>query len=67
MVLAPGYIDERGWTDPDKAKKFHEAERAKKANDPKGLLIYQAEFCFNAEEAFALEGDNKFNKIILSS
>jgi len=67
MVLAPGYIDERGWTDPDKARKFHEAERVKKANDPKGLLIYQAEFCFNAEEAFALEGDNKFNKIILSS
>ena len=67
MVIAPGYIDNRGWTDPDKAKKFHELERAKKAKDPKGLLIYQAEFCFNAEEAFALEGDNKFNKVILSN
>ena len=67
MVLAPGYIDKRGWTDPEKAKQFHEKERTRKANDPKGLLIYQAEFCFNAEEAFALEGDNKFNKIILSS
>lgn len=67
MVIAPGYIDERGWTDPEKARKFHEAERAKKAKDPKGLLIYQAEFCFNAEEAFALEGDNKFNKVILSN
>ena len=67
MVIAPGYIDNRGWTDPDKAKAFHEAERLRKANDPKGLLIYQAEFCFNAEEAFALEGDNKFNKVILSN
>ena len=67
MVIAPGYIDKRGWTDPVKAKEFHENERQRKAKDPKGLLIYQAEFCFNAEEAFALEGDNKFNKIILSN
>ena len=22
-----------------------------------------AEFCYNAEEAFSLEGDNKFNKV----
>ncbi len=32
-------------------------------NTPKALLKHSAEYCFNAEEAFALEGDNKFNKI----
>jgi hypothetical protein len=38
-------------------------ERAKKAASPKALITYSAEFCFNAEEAFALEGENKFNKV----
>ena len=36
-------------------------ERAKMQG--KALIIHSAEFCFNAEEAFALEGENKFNKI----
>lgn len=58
-----GYLDNRGWTDPVKAKEFYESERAKKLNDPKALVLYCAEYCFTAEEALALEGDNKFNKV----
>lgn len=30
------------------------------------MIIYSAEYCFNAEEAFSLEGDNKFNKIYIA-
>lgn len=60
------YMDNRGYTDPKKGLKFYEKERTKMANDPKGLLIYSAEFCFNQEEAFSLEGDNKFNKVIIA-
>ena len=67
MVMQPGYVDSRGWTNPEKAKQYHQNQRLIMSKDPKALLIYQAEFCFNAEEAFALEGDNKFNKVILSN
>ena len=36
-------------------------------NSPKALINYSAEYCFNAEEAFALEGDNKFNKVNIAN
>jgi len=32
-------------------------------NNPQGLLEHKAEFCWTANEGFALEGDNPFNKI----
>lgn len=58
--------DKRGWTDPEKGKAYYNSERDKKAKDPKALIIYCAEYCFTAEEAFSLEGENKFNKIIIA-
>lgn len=61
-----GILDKRGFTDPVASRKEEEKIRSTYAADPKGLLTYQAERCFTAEEAFALEGDNKFNKAILS-
>ena len=61
-----GYIDERGYCDTESAKKHLQKERDKMLNTPKALLKYSAEYCFNAEEAFSLEGDNKFNKIIIA-
>lgn len=61
-----GYTDERGWTDPVKAREFYERNRDVKAEDPKELVTYSAEYCFTAEEAFSLEGDNKFNKVIIA-
>ena len=60
------YIDHRGVCYTEKCKEFYMEERAKKANSPKALVEYCAEYCFNAEEAFALEGENKFNKVLLS-
>ena len=36
-------------------------------SSPKALISYSAEYCFNAEEAFALEGENKFNKVNIAN
>jgi hypothetical protein len=66
VIKFAGYTDARGWTDPDKGRAFYEAQRDVKAEDPKELVTYSAEYCFNAEEAFSLEGDNKFDKAIIS-
>lgn len=66
IVNRPDCTDERGWTDPEKGKAYYNAERDKKAKDPNALIIYCAEYCFTAEEAFSLEGENKFNKVIIA-
>jgi hypothetical protein len=60
-----GYVDDRGVCNIQKAKSYYLEERAKLASSPKALVDYRAEYCFNAEEAFALEGDNIFNKVKL--
>lgn len=60
------YMDERGFCDAKRGKEYYEAERRKRAADPRGLVEYSAEYCFNAEEAFALEGTNKFNKVLIA-
>lgn len=66
LVTTPGYIDNRGWTDPVKGKEFYMAKRATKTGDPKGLMIFSAEYCFTPDEALALEGDNQFNTVLLT-
>jgi len=53
-------VDERGWCDPVKAKAYYEELRKKKAEDPKGLLMFKAEYCFTIEEALIQQGDNIF-------
>lgn len=58
MVLE--YVDSRGWCNLDKAREFYDKERRKKVDDPKGLLIYKAEYCFTIEEALIQQGDNIF-------
>ena len=40
-------------------------ERAKLEATPKALVDYKAEYCFYPSEAFALEGQNDFNKVKL--
>lgn len=55
-------LDERGWCNPEDAKAWYEKERAKKAADPKALLIYTAEYCFTIEEALLNSGDSIFPK-----
>lgn len=57
------FFDHRGYVDEKKAFEYWEGVRAKYARDPQDLVIQCAEYCYNAEEAFSLEGDNKFNKV----
>lgn len=58
-------LDNRGVPNIEKAKAFYQHERDLKT-DPQALISYKAEQCWTAEEAFAAEGDNKFNKVKLS-
>lgn len=53
-------IDKRGWVDPEQGRDYYEKKRLSKAADPKGLLMYKAEYCFTIEEALMGEGDNMF-------
>lgn len=59
-------MDARGYTDPDKGLEYYNKKRAAFASNPKNLITYAAEYCYNAEEAFSLEGDNKFNKAAIA-
>ena len=61
-----GYIDKRGWCNPELSKTYFEEERKKKSKNKEAYIIYCAEYCFTAEEALALEGTNKFNKVLIS-
>lgn len=59
-------IDNRGWTNPEFGKQFYTVKRLRLKNDPATLLLRSAEYCFTAEEALAMEGENIFDKILLS-
>ena len=59
-------LDNRGYCNQEKAKKKLQKARDKFLNDPEGLIQHCAEYCWNAEEAFNLEGDNKFNRILIT-
>lgn len=61
----PGYVDHRGVCNIKKATEYYEAERAKLESSPKALVDYKAEYCLYPSEAFALEGENMFNKVKL--
>lgn len=64
--MVPGMTDERGYCDEEKNKAYLQKKRDQYLNVPQSLIHHCAEYCWNAEEAFALEGDNKFNKVLLS-
>jgi hypothetical protein len=64
--MVPGYIDSRGFCNESKAKEYLQTKRDRFNGTPKSYLIYCAEYCWTAEEAFNLEGDNKFNKVKIS-
>lgn len=66
ILNKPGYIDKRGYCNYAKAKEYFEKERLKKLSDKNAYVIYCAEYCFTADEALALEGTNKFNKILIA-
>ena len=60
------YLDSRGWCDPEKTKPILQSKRNAKLNNPKAYLEHCAEYCWTAEEAFAQEGQNKFNKALIA-
>lgn len=66
FITKDGYIDSRGVTDSIKAKKYYEEQRNKLLSNPKEYLIKSAEWCFTPEDAFAFEGDNQFNTVLLA-
>lgn len=53
-------IDKRGYCDRNAAIEWYNAERRKRADDPKDLIDYQAEYCFTIEEALIQKEDNMF-------
>lgn len=67
IVQGEEYMDHRGYTDPIKGKEYYDKQRAKYTNKPQDLITYCAEYCYCPEEAFNLEGDNKFNKVNIAT
>lgn len=65
FVARAGYIDERGVTNTEKAKKFYNDTNLA-IEDPQDQIKDRAEFCFTPEDALALEGDNMFDRVILT-
>lgn len=59
-------LDKRGWIDDNAGREYFNKTRDLKAKDPEEYQTYCAEYCFDGEEAFSLEGDNKFNKILIA-
>ena len=64
--LNPEFMDERGVCKITEYKKYLQEERDNLLEIPEEYLKKCAERCWNAEEAFNLEGVNKFNKILIS-
>lgn len=64
--LNPKYMDERGVCNVAEYKIALQEERDNLLAVPEDYLKKCAERCWNAEEAFNLEGVNKFNKINIS-
>nr|DAX08728.1 MAG TPA: Terminase large subunit [Bacteriophage sp.] len=65
--LNPEFMDNRGVCKIGEYKKFLQEERDNLLAVPEEYLKKCAERCWNAEEAFNLEGVNKFNKINIAN
>lgn len=61
--LNPEYMDSRGVCNQTEYKKILTKERNELLSVPDDYVKHCAEYCWNAEEAFTLEGQNKFNKL----
>ena len=57
-------FDERGVVNEEMARKYYEKE-FNAIKDPHLLTITKAEFCFTPEDAFILEGSNRFDQELL--
>lgn len=59
-------LDDRGYCLWENYKEQLDTNRGLLIDSPKALHDHCAEYCYTAEEAFALEGNNKFNQIVIS-
>lgn len=66
FVAKEGYIDKRGVTNTQKAKDYYNKKNLA-IEDPQDQIKDRAEFCFTPEDALALDGDNLFDRVILTS
>ena len=66
QALDPQFMDNRGVCDVERYKEFLQDERDNLLAVPEEYYKKCAERCWFAEEAFNLEGVNKFNKILIS-
>lgn len=66
FVAMDGYIDKRGVTNTVKAKEYYNKKNLA-IEDPQDQIKDRAEFCFTPEDALALDGDNLFDRVILTS
>ena len=66
QALDPQFMDNRGVCDTERYKEFLQDERDNLLAVPEEYYKKCAERCWFAEEAFNLEGVNKFNKILIS-
>ena len=64
--LNPKYMDKRGVCNIEEYKKVLIKERNELLSVPDDYAKHCAEYCWNAEEAFSQEGQNKFNKTIIA-
>ena len=60
-------MDSRGVCNQTEYKKLLTKERNELLSVPDDYVKHCAEYCWNAEEAFTLEGQNKFNKTIIAN
>ena len=65
--LNPKYMDSRGVCNIEEYKKVLTQERNALLTVPDDYIKHCAEYCWNAEEAFSQEGQNKFNKTIIAN
>lgn len=56
-------LDDRGCCLWENYKEQLDIDRATLINSPQALIDNNAEYCYTAEEAFTLEGQNPFNKV----
>ena len=66
QALDPQFMDHRGVCDVERYKEFLQDERDNLLAVPEEYYKKCAERCWFAEEAFNLEGVNKFNKVLIS-
>ena len=48
IVKEAGYMDHRGYTNPEKGKEYYDKQRLTKISNPQLLVKYAAEYCYNA-------------------